>query len=794
MTTELQIKTGSGIAPQQFRRDSRKTSAAEQLLARYRANELDLEELWQGLSEPEAFTDFVSSYGSAPSVRSLSQVLNLSRDAHIKLVKLKRMSDEAGAGPVVDAQSKKPDAAALEKPKTSKDKPTGHDLADDIRSSVELVTRSLELELSTGLPTWVVQRRKPPHDPGTLTFLKRMVHVFSHGETGHQQAWSVRFFLRATVACPLSTQAINALMGQMQERLGTEACRNAAEVVERQVRAQIDAVAASAPALAAKILGELRTALSDGVLYEQVAEAGNLRFMLSAKSQQELARAEAERARALLGLEDYPQAFPVARSLQRQIRFRVGPTNSGKTHDALVALAAARSGVYLAPLRLLAMEIRDRLVAEGIPCNLVTGEEKVLMEGARHTACTVEMLDTSHAVEVAVLDEIQMLQDPGRGWAWTYALVAAPAKELYVCGDPSMLGLCKKVVDSMGEAHETMELTRKTKLTVEPQPLQKLKGVQEGDAVVAFSRKDVLTLSARLRAQGLKVATLYGALAPEVRRAEATRFSSGEAEVVVATDVIGMGLNLPIRRVVFSTAHKFDGVGVRPLNATEVRQIAGRAGRFGKYPEGFVTALDAADLKIVRSTLQAQLPAPPKHLPLAPSRWHIEQLAELLNTNSICKLLEYFSTKVAVRSPLFKTAAMEDSIALGYIVDEVAPDLSLSEKYSFACAPVTRDKEEELDFFERSLRAHANGKVVRLPALPSWVGSHNAYHLEEAETLSKKLGIYAWLGFKFSSTFIDHAEVAERRSEVCRYIERALLTQGGFGVTSKERFDQRRSG
>ena len=134
----------------------------------------------------------------------------------------------------------------------------------------------------------------------------------------------------------------------------------------------------------------------------------------------------------------YAHQFALARSLQRHHHFYLGPTNSGKTHHALIALQNAKSGVYLAPLRLLAMEIRDRLVAAGVACNLITGEERVLMEGAQHTASTIEMMNTGKQVEVAIIDEIQMLQDTDRGSAWTAALVGAPAQQLFICGSTAV--------------------------------------------------------------------------------------------------------------------------------------------------------------------------------------------------------------------------------------------------------------------------------------------------------------------------------------------------------------------
>ncbi len=216
----------------------------------------------------------------------------------------------------------------------------------------------------------------------------------------------------------------------------------------------------------------------------------------------------------------YSNQFPLARSLQRHHHFYLGPTNSGKTYHALIALEKASSGIYLAPLRLLAMEIRDRLVAAGVPCNLITGEERVLMPGAQHTASTIEMMNPAKQVAVAVIDEIQMLQDPDRGSAWTAALIGVPASQVYICGANAVTEPCIKALESLGETYDITHTERLTPLIVEHESLcgkryskQKLKSkLKKGDAVIAFSRKDVLTLSARFRQWGFSVASIYGAL------------------------------------------------------------------------------------------------------------------------------------------------------------------------------------------------------------------------------------------------------------------------------------------
>lgn len=546
-------------------------------------------------------------------------------------------------------------------------------------------------------------------------------------------------------------------------------------------------------------------ALAKGVVLEDPKPGLTVRTWLPRSHSAILARVDAFRAQNLLQLEDYPQSLGVARSIGRRLHAKLGPTNSGKTYEALQSLAAASSGVYLAPLRLLAMEVRDRLMDEGVLCNLLTGEEHDMIPGARHTACTIEMFNPTERVEVAIIDEIQMLEDSNRGWAWTAALIGVPAKEVFLCGSVCALDACNRVALMLGEPLEVTMLTRKNPLETAPfvtktQPTrQRGKAVapagesgslQAGDAVVAFSRKDVLTLSARYRQSGWSVATIYGALAPEVRRTEALRFANGEADIVVATDAIGMGLNLPIRRVVFSTVQKFDGESVRDLLPTELQQIAGRAGRYGLHDKGTVTTLDPHELEFVKKTLGTKLQDFKGKLAIAPNLWHIEALATMLGTKHIGTLLAYFADQVSTDSPLFTTASLEDSIALGhkvdFLIEQAGAELSLAHKFTLACAPIDAGKNAEMDFYAKCVWSILANREQKLPQPPEWLAKHNYSMLEAAEQLSKDISLYAWLSFKFPKVFIEGEQVSDLRSQVSAYIENALVQQVGFGETGKE--------
>lgn len=280
------------------------------------------------------------------------------------------------------------------------------------------------------------------------------------------------------------------------------------------------------------------------------------------------------------------EAYPLARTLARRIVLHVGPTNSGKTHSALQALAAASSGAYLGPLRLLAYEKFEELNRMGCVCSLLTGEEAVDVAGAHHVSSTVEMANFAMPIDVAVIDEAQMIADKSRGHHWTEALLGIPAREVHVCCAPHAEQVLSELV---ALCDDELEVVRHERLV----PLRSSKGafrlpadVQPGDALIVFSRRSVHMVAAQVAAYGMKPSVIYGALPHDVRHEEARRFDEGETDVVVATDAIGMGMNLPIRRIVFVEQDKFDGVSQRILRPEEVQQIAGRAGRFGRYDEG----------------------------------------------------------------------------------------------------------------------------------------------------------------------------------------------------------------
>ncbi|MHB8262964.1 MAG: helicase-related protein [Acidimicrobiales bacterium] len=280
--------------------------------------------------------------------------------------------------------------------------------------------------------------------------------------------------------------------------------------------------------------------------------------------------------------------IPLRRYRPQRVEVFLGPTNSGKTHQALAYLAERGSGIYAAPLRMLAFESYERLSARlgADLVGLVTGEEHV-NEHAPVVCCTAEMAPIR--AKLLVLDEVQWAQDPDRGFAWTRLLAGAEVEELYVTGEVGAAPFVKAV---LGEDVPITYLERLCPLQIGHKT--KIGAIPQRSVVVAFSRKAVLHLAGLLRDKGRNVSVLYGALPPEVRRSQIEKFVIGENDVVVATDVIGHGINLPVDQVVFAETSKFDGVMRRNLKAWETAQIGGRAGRYGLSDKGIVSWLVGA--------------------------------------------------------------------------------------------------------------------------------------------------------------------------------------------------------
>ena len=296
--------------------------------------------------------------------------------------------------------------------------------------------------------------------------------------------------------------------------------------------------------------------------------------------------------------EAFEEAFPdnpkdeymVTRRMKRKIYIHLGDTNTGKTYNAVERLKTAKKGVYLSPLRILALENYDKLNNEGIVCDLMTGEEEIIKENSTHVSCTIEKVNLKQSYDIAVIDEIQMISDTQRGIAWSRAVLGLRCNEIHICGAMNAKELLIKILEDCEDDYEIKEYHRNIPLIVETKNFS-YNDVQEGDAIVVFSKKRVLEIAQDYSNKNIKTSIIYGDLPPEVRKMQYEQFINKENKVLVTTDAIGMGVNLPIRRIIFMSIRKFDGEEVRELTSQEVKQIAGRAGRKGIYDTGYVAGV-----------------------------------------------------------------------------------------------------------------------------------------------------------------------------------------------------------
>ncbi len=453
----------------------------------------------------------------------------------------------------------------------------------------------------------------------------------------------------------------------------------------------------------------------------------------------------------------------------------LGPTNSGKTYAALEELTAAGRGVYAGPLRMLAQEahrrLGERMGAESV--GLITGEERI-NERAPVIASTVEM--APQAGELLVLDEVQWADDEERGSAWTRLLLGGEYRQILLLGALDALPL----VDRAFPQAELKVFERKLPLDFIGE--RTLQSLTTGTVIVAFSRRAVLALAGEVnRRHPGRVAVLYGAMPLSSRREEIDRFLSGAADVCVATDVLGHGVNLPCETLLFAETTKFDGEVRRPLFPWELAQIAGRAGRFGLVERGHVGVLaglgwGVADAELVESGLEPHVELPggyrgyravdearirprlsdlgvddPRYLDAALAAWHRVALREWAHESWLAvESLQPIRLRLdAVQRRLFERGRR----------------LSLEDIWKLVNAPVDEDG---LELLSTMALAIAGDRVAR-PHLTFLLDPSrlNGASLEDAEQAGREASILRWFALQYpgvGGVTIERAAALEEKA------------------------------
>ncbi|XP_051919392.1 ATP-dependent RNA helicase SUPV3L1, mitochondrial [Hippocampus zosterae] len=471
--------------------------------------------------------------------------------------------------------------------------------------------------------------------------------------------------------------------------------------------------------------------------------------------------------------------YPEARAIQRKVIFHAGPTNSGKTYHAIQRYLAAKSGVYCGPLKLLAHEIFEKSNQAGVPCDLVTGEERTIVdtEGrvSGHVACTIEMCSVTTPYEVAVIDEIQMIRDSSRGWAWTRALLGLCAEEIHVCGEPAAIDFVRELMYTTGEEVEVHTYQRLTPFSILDSAVESLDNLRAGDCIVCFSKNDIYSISRQIEARGLECAVIYGSLPPGTKLSQAKKFNDPDdpCKILVATDAIGMGLNLSIKRIIFNSLVKpnVNEKGekqMETISTSQALQIAGRAGRFSsKFKEGEVTTMYRDDLPVLKNILSHAV-EPIETAGLHPTAEQIEMFAYHLPDATLSNLIDIFVSLSQVDG-LYFVCNIDDFKFLADMIQHIP--LNLRSRYVFCTAPINKKQPFVCTSFLKFARQFSRDE----PLTFDWVCRHvnwplappkNIKDLVHLEAVHDVLDLYLWLSYRFMDMFPDTAFVREIQREL----------------------------
>ncbi|XP_078488101.1 ATP-dependent RNA helicase SUPV3L1, mitochondrial [Ciona intestinalis] len=488
-----------------------------------------------------------------------------------------------------------------------------------------------------------------------------------------------------------------------------------------------------------------------------------------------------------------------ARSIKRKIIYHAGPTNSGKTHAALQRFYEAESGVYCSPLRLLAREVCQKARDHGVHCDMITGDDRDYHyhenDQASKVACTVEMTNLFRRYEIAIIDEIQMLSDMERGWAWTRAFLGVCAPEIHVCGEARAVDIVRQLADECNDSFEVVTYKRLGKLRVKKHPVESFNNLKPGDCIICFNKSRIYSYQKKLNSLGINSAIIYGSLPPRTKLEQAKKFNDKDhpCNVLITTDAIGMGLNLNIRRIIFSDLYKTTLTKggrreVKQLTTSHALQIAGRAGRFNsQYKDGEVTSLSSKHMPLLHKLLRQKAPEI-KVAGLHPSFELLAQFANVLNTKSLSEVIVMFIGMCEMNEKLFFLCSLTECHDIAeYLEDSNAcRGISLRDMYTFCSSPISSGNKEVLSVLAAFVNSYANNVAVTeedVKSLLRWPPPRQAKsktEIEHLESLHEVLRLYMWLSYRFKDIFPDMFAIKTMRRHVDRLIQNSVSNKSNI--------------
>lgn len=441
-----------------------------------------------------------------------------------------------------------------------------------------------------------------------------------------------------------------------------------------------------------------------------------------------------------------------------------GPTGSGKTYNAIQRLKQASNGIYLAPLRLLAWEIYEKLNGEGFNCNLLTGEEQVTSDNCNYTSATIEMMDYHTEYEVVIVDESFMIGCAERGKSWLKAILTAKAKEIHIICNEEVLELLGKILWITQREYEVKNYESLQKINISDSRFILSKNIAPRGVFVTFSRINVLINKMKFEKLEKKVSILYGNLPPEIKKQQINDFITGKTDVMVTTDVIGMGINVPCDYIVFLDIEKFDGKQTRRLTPIEIQQIGGRTGRYGLSSNNcFLSSINDHQLNYIRINYFK-----PQSISMAHLGFDWDMFSAFPDTMNLHERIIYFKNRKFIPKELEGYVVKEDIekyFDIAYLLD--GKKLSLKEKWGFLTAPV---KENNKAYFNNLVNKYRETKELVLP-------QHVNINLE-AKTIEDKISeieLYLNLTRHFNHNASDKEKIIKLKSTLIDRLTTILL-------------------